>query len=72
MANWMSISSFEKHVQAKQPQATGTDKMKPLVITHAKRPRAFGKTFKPALYCNYYYDKKAWMTALVFNDWHGP
>ena len=45
--------------------------MKPLVITHAKRPRAFGKTLKPALYFNYYYNKKAWITTLVFNDWIG-
>ena len=45
--------------------------MNPLVITHAKGPRAFSKTLKPALYFNYYYNKKAWMTALVFNDWIG-
>ena len=45
--------------------------MKSLVITHAKRPPSFGKTLKPAFYFNYYYNKKALMTALVFNDWIG-
>ena len=49
--------------------ATGTDKLKPLVIAHACRPRCFGKTFDPNIYVTYKYNKKAWMTSEVFKSW---
>ncbi|XP_064482539.1 tigger transposable element-derived protein 4-like [Ornithodoros turicata] len=46
--------------------ASGTDKQKPIVINNAARPRCFGKTFDPSVYCDYYHNKKAWMTTGVF------
>ncbi len=51
--------------------ATGTDKLKPLVIGKAKRPRCFGKkgTFNPAIYVNYTSNTKAWMTSPVYQQW---
>ncbi len=49
--------------------ATGTDKLKPVIIGCAKRPRCFGKSFNPEIYGHYFYNTKAWMTSLVFSDW---
>ena len=49
--------------------ATGTDKLKPLVIGKSARPRSFGKTFDPTIYVTYAFNKKAWMTTLIFRDW---
>ena len=49
--------------------ATGIDKVKPLVIGHARRPRCFGKNFDPELYAKYAFNTKAWMTRLIFDEW---
>ena len=49
--------------------ATGTDKLVPLVIGKSERPRCFGKTFNPNVYVKYTHNKKAWMTGAVFQDW---
>ena len=49
--------------------ATGTDKLVPLVIGKSARPRCFGKTFDPSVYVKYTHNKKAWMTSAVFQDW---
>ena len=49
--------------------ATGSDKILPVVIGKSKRPRCFGKTFDPNLLLHYYYNTKAWMTGTVFEDW---
>lgn len=46
--------------------ASGSDKRKPVVIAKSRRPRCFGKTFDPTMYCDYYHNKKAWMTTAVF------
>ena len=46
--------------------ATGSDKRRVVVITPMKHPRCFGKTFKPNLYTDYFWNKKAWMTAVEF------
>lgn len=46
--------------------ASGTDKVKPIVIGKAKRPRCFGKTFDPSIYCTYVANKNAWMTSNIF------
>ena len=48
--------------------ATGDDKLRPLVIHKFKTPRSFGH-FKPDRIVDYYYNTKAWMTAVVFGDW---
>jgi len=42
--------------------ATGTDKLKLVIIHTAKRPRDFGKTWQPAEHVNYFANTKAWMT----------
>ena len=49
--------------------ATGSDKLKPLVIGRACRPRCFGKTFDPNIYVTYKHNSKAWMTSAIFQDW---
>lgn len=52
--------------------ATGTDKRKPLIIWKYKRPRCFGKAgsgFDPNIYCDWYFNKKAWMTGVIFKEW---
>ena len=48
--------------------ATGSDKRRVVVITPVKRPRCFGKTFKPNLYTDYFWNKKAWVTAVEFKE----
>ena len=45
--------------------ASGTDKLKPLVIGKSLKPRCF-KNFEPSRYVNYDANKKAWMTSLIF------
>ena len=49
-------------------KATGTHKLKPVVVTHAKHTRCFGKTFKPDVYAYNYHNKTAWMISLIFTD----
>ncbi|XP_064465488.1 tigger transposable element-derived protein 6-like [Ornithodoros turicata] len=44
----------------------GTDKRQPVVTGKSKRPRCFGMTFDPAVYCDYYSNRKAWMTTAIF------
>lgn len=41
--------------------ATGTDRMKLIVIHSAKRPQHFGKTWQPSEFVDYFDNKKAWM-----------
>ena len=48
--------------------ATGTDKLRPLLIGKSAKPRPF-KNFEPSLYVDYKYNKKAWMTSPLFQDW---
>ncbi|XP_042148909.1 uncharacterized protein LOC121837369 [Ixodes scapularis] len=38
--------------------ASGTHKWKPIVVAKAERPRCFGKTFDPNMYCSYNCNKK--------------
>ena len=50
--------------------ATGTDKLDPVIIGSAKCPRSFKKKSASQLGFNhYYYNKKAWMTGAIFRDW---
>ena len=49
--------------------STGTEKLKPLVIARACRPRCFGKTFDPNIYVTYKHNSKAWMTSEIFREW---
>jgi len=48
--------------------ANATDKRKLTVIHKFQRPRCFGKNFNPNVYCEYYYNKKAWMTQDIFTQ----
>lgn len=48
--------------------ATGTEKLTPIVIGHSKKPRCF-RHFTPDMYVKYHSNKKAWMTAVIFTDW---
>lgn len=45
--------------------ATGTDKMKPLIINKALRPRAFGKTWHVSDFVDWFANSSAWMNARV-------
>ena len=44
-----------------QAYATGTDKLKLIVIHTAKRPRDFGNTWQPNEHVDYFQSGKAWM-----------
>lgn len=48
--------------------ATGTEKLKPVVIGKALKPRCF-KNFNQELYVHYFANRKAWMTSLIFEKW---
>lgn len=47
--------------------ATGTEKLKPLVIGKSLKPRCFKNV--QSLPCHYRANKKAWMTQILFNEW---
>ena len=49
--------------------ATGTHKMKLLLIGKSARPRAFGRTWNLNLYVKYRHNAKAWMTGALFLAW---
>lgn len=50
--------------------ATGTDKLKPIVIGKSQRPRCFkGIRDLSALPVSYYANKTAWMTSAIFTQW---
>ena len=49
--------------------ADGTDKLQPLVIAKAARPRCFPKTFDVQSVVQYHHNTKAWMTAAAFTEW---
>ena len=55
----------ERVTLALTTNATGTDKLKPVVIGTAKRPRAFGRTWQPSELVDYYNSSNAWMTTPV-------
>jgi DDE superfamily endonuclease/Tc5 transposase DNA-binding domain len=48
---------------------TGTIKIRPLVIGHAKMPRPFRNINIANLPVDYAYNKKAWMTGILFESW---
>jgi len=49
--------------------ATGTDKLKPLVIGKSANPRCFKNVRKENLDAKYEANKKAWMTGNIFGRW---
>lgn len=49
--------------------ATGTDRLKLVVIHTAAKPRDFGNLWKPSDHVDYFNNKKAWMTRAVFESW---
>lgn len=48
--------------------ATG-EKLRPLIIGKSENPRCFRGTNIHALGVDYYFNKKAWMTSVIFVDW---
>lgn len=46
--------------------ASGSHKLKPLIIGKAKKPRCFKNFYNPLVYRN---TKNAWMTAELFKNW---
>lgn len=50
--------------------ATGTERLPPLVIGTARCPTAFGSRKEPKDFgYQYAYNKKAWMTQIIFTEW---
>lgn len=49
--------------------ALGTEKLLPLIIGKAAKPRCFGKSWNVRELCYYYHNAKAWMNASIFQDW---
>lgn len=49
--------------------STGTHRVRPLLIHKFKNPRCFKGKFDPNKLVDYYFNKKAWMTATIFSDW---
>ena len=49
--------------------ATGEDKLEPLIIGKYKRPRPFKKKYGHELGFNYHFNPKAWMNARLFREY---
>ena len=49
--------------------ADGSEKLPPLFIGHFGKPRAFGKKSPQQLGFLYKFNKSAWMTSAIFQDW---
>ena len=49
--------------------ADGSEKLKPLIIGKAKKPRCFGKKTGPQLGFYYRNNAKAWMTSSLYQEW---
>ncbi|KAE8220886.1 hypothetical protein CF326_g8669 [Tilletia indica] len=49
--------------------ADGTERMAPIIIGKAKKPRCFNKHTGQQLGFDYHNNKTAWMTGLIFFDW---
>jgi len=49
--------------------ADGSEKLPPLIIGKAKRPQAFGNKTGEQLGFHYWYNTKAWMTAVLYQEW---
>jgi hypothetical protein len=50
--------------------ADGTDRFQPLFIGQAAKPRCFNKRIGKELGFLYFYNKKAWMTGMLFQKYH--
>jgi hypothetical protein len=48
--------------------ATGTDKLEPIIIGKAEKPRCFKKKTASELGFQYYHNAKAWMTGVIFTS----
>ena len=46
--------------------ADGSEKLVPVLIQKAKKPRCFSNGFNPETFVEYYYNKKAWITSVIF------
>lgn len=60
--------SKERLTVALCANATGTHKLKPLVIGKSKKPRCFG-AFQPSVFVHYRFNKKAWMMGELYKEW---
>ncbi|EJT99878.1 CENP-B protein, partial [Dacryopinax primogenitus] len=46
--------------------ADGSERLKPLVISHSKQPHCFQHKTPQSLGFDYHFNKKAWMTGVIF------
>ena len=46
--------------------ADGSEKLVPVLIHKAKKPRCFSSGFNPETFVEYYYNKNFWMTSVIF------
>ena len=46
--------------------ADGSEKLMPVLIHKSKKPRSFNNGFNPDMFLEYYFNKKAWMTSVIF------
>ena len=49
--------------------ADGTERLPPLIIGHARRPRCFQKKTGEQLGFDYHWNSNAWMTGEIFEQW---
>jgi hypothetical protein len=49
--------------------ANGSEKLDPFIIGKAHRPRVFGRNTGPQLGFDYRSNAKAWMTAVLYQEW---
>jgi hypothetical protein len=49
--------------------ADGSEKLEPMIIGKAHKPRAFGKKTGSQLGFYYHNNAKAWMTADLYQEW---
>ena len=47
----------------------GSEKIKPMVVYKSETPRCLKNINKSNLKVNYRWNKNAWMTQILFNDW---
>jgi len=49
--------------------ASGEEFIKPIVIGHHRKPRCFSSVTWWRSLCSYFYNKTAWMTMKIFEEW---
>lgn len=69
--NQKGVKADKRHISyALTMNAMGTERLPPLVIGTARCPTAFGSCKEPKSFSyQYAYNKKAWMTQIIFTEW---